>query len=500
VRAVIGRFFLPAMLLAALAAAVISAASGSARDPRPPGIAAGVSSDTLSAPLAPGFVGLSIEYDGLLRYTGTDPAAIDPVFERLVRNLSPGQAPELRIGGDSTDRSWWPVPGLARPGGVSYTLTPRWMAVTAALARDLGARLTLGLNWDAGNKQLTLAEAQALRTHIGASYIRALELGNEPELYGTFPWFHDHHGVAVRTRPRSYGPADYVTEFRNVAAAIPNLPLIGPATGGTIWVAYLPQFVKQLPHLPLVTIHHYATRGCMVTPASPHYHTISNLLSPAGTEGVAAFVAPYAHLSVPARLDEVNSVNCGGVSGISDTFASALWSVDTLFQLARTGISGVNFHTFPGARYAPFSFKRRDGTWRGVVHPVYYGMLMFTRAAPPGSQLLKGSGRLADGLDMWATRAPDHRVRVLLVNYAPWTSRKVVVRVSGASGAATVQRLRGPALTATHGVTLGGQSFGEQTATGTLSGHQVVEKLDAEDGFYSVRVPAASAALLTFPS
>jgi hypothetical protein len=173
--------------------------------------------------------------------------------------------------------------------------------------------------------------------------------------------------------------------------------------------------------------------------------------------------------------------------------------VDTLFQLARTGISGVNFHTFPGARYAPFSFKRRDGTWRGVVHPVYYGMLMFTRAAPPGSQLLKGSGRLADGLDMWATRAPDHRVRVLLVNYAPWTSRKVVVRVSGASGAATVQRLRGPALTATHGVTLGGQSFGEQTATGTLSGHQVVEKLDAEDGFYSVRVPAASAALLTFP-
>jgi len=40
-----------------------------------------------------------------------------------------GQAPVLRIGGDSTDTTWWPTPGLRPPPGVTYSLSPRWLAV-----------------------------------------------------------------------------------------------------------------------------------------------------------------------------------------------------------------------------------------------------------------------------------------------------------------------------------------------------------------------------------
>ncbi len=57
-----------------------------------------------------GFLGLSLEYSAVSAYAGRDPSAVDPVFEQLIRNLTPGQRPVLRIGGDTTDWSWYPVP------------------------------------------------------------------------------------------------------------------------------------------------------------------------------------------------------------------------------------------------------------------------------------------------------------------------------------------------------------------------------------------------------
>src|ERR1700678_3870135 len=80
-------------------------------------------------PIPAGFVGLSLEYRTVLSYAGTDPRAINPVFVRLVGNLNPHQAPVLRIGGDSTDWTWWPVPKLRRPPGITYNITPNWLAV-----------------------------------------------------------------------------------------------------------------------------------------------------------------------------------------------------------------------------------------------------------------------------------------------------------------------------------------------------------------------------------
>ncbi len=58
-----------------------------------------------------GFLGLSMEFQAVREYTGADPQAVDPVLVRLIRDLSPGQRPVLRIGGDSTDVSWVPAAG-----------------------------------------------------------------------------------------------------------------------------------------------------------------------------------------------------------------------------------------------------------------------------------------------------------------------------------------------------------------------------------------------------
>lgn len=113
---------------------------------------------------------------------------------------------------------------------------------------------------------------------------------------------------------------------------------------------------------------------------------------------------------------------------MSDTFASALWVLDTLFNMARVGVDGVNIHTFRKAVYQPFSFTHSRGGWRAHVEPMYYGMLMFARAAPTGSRLL-----------------PTY----------PASSQALM--------------LTAPALRSRTGVTIAGQSFADATTTAELT-------------------------------
>jgi hypothetical protein len=136
-----------------------------------------------------GFLGLSLEYPSLETYAGRNARALDPLFARIIRSLSPGQSPVIRIGADSTDHTWWPVPKVRRPPGVSYTLTDNWMASAKALADSAGAKLIPGINLGAGSPSIARTEARTLINGIGARSIAALELGNEPELYRSFGWY-----------------------------------------------------------------------------------------------------------------------------------------------------------------------------------------------------------------------------------------------------------------------------------------------------------------------
>ena len=76
-------------------------------------------------PVPAGFLGLSMEFKGLAAYAGSDPQAVDPVFENLIRDIAPHQHPSLRIGGDSTDWTWWPVAGARKPAGRAIQTSAR---------------------------------------------------------------------------------------------------------------------------------------------------------------------------------------------------------------------------------------------------------------------------------------------------------------------------------------------------------------------------------------
>ena len=451
-----------------------------------------------SRPIPPGFLGLSLEYFAIPAYAGTNPNAIDPVFVQLVRNLAGGNPPELRIGGDTTDQTWWPIPGMRTPAGVNNALTPAWIAITKALTTITGARLTLGINLEADSVKIARTEANELVDGIGAGSIEALELGNEPELYGTFAW-----GRSGKPgRPRDYDFAAFNRDFTRIAGALPHVPLAGPADGGLTWFPDVGPFLAEHRGVKLTTLHRYPLQVCYVHRNQPEYPTISNLLSPLSSQGLADSVAAAVRAShgrgIPVRIDEMNTIGCGSDRAVGESFASALWALDSLFEMARVGVDGVNIATFPGATFELFDFSQAAGQWQAVVEPEYYGLEMFAQAAPAGSRLLKVSPAPKDSLNAFATRAPDGTVRIVVINET--TTRRVVrVRVSAPFQTATLELLTAPSLRATSRVTLGGQSFGSSTTTGQLAGTQRTDAVPPTRGEYTVRVPPASAAMLTLP-
>jgi hypothetical protein len=447
-------------------------------------------------PIAPGFLGLSMEYTALLPYAGHN--GLDPVFLRLIRQLNPGQSPVLRIGGDSTDWSWVPMPGMVKPPGVTYSVRRRWLGALLGLVHALHAHVILGVNLEADSSAVAAAEARALIGAVGASPVQALELGNEPEVYGVLGWYPTAAGTPVTGRPASYDFASYAANFARIARALPDVPLAGPATGSAAWMRGLPTFLAGAPPVRVVTVHRYPLDRC-----SSLRPTISRLLSSASSAGLAQSVARAAAVAhahgARFRVDELNSVSCRGQKGVSNTFASALWVLDALFNMARVNVDGVNIHTLPASVYHPFVLVRTGSIWRWTVDPLYYGMLMFARAAPPGSHLLSISGSVAPQVRTWASRAPNGQTRVVFINQSRQASLYVSVRIPGARAAAGLTWLRAPSIAATGGVTLGGQSFGAVTRTGRLAGNQQRIDVASINDAYVVKLPPASGAMLTLP-
>ena len=459
-----------------------------------------------------GFVGVSFEYRAMHQYTGRDPLAIDPALLGLVQGLAPGQSPVIRVGGDSTDGSWWPIRGMVPQGGIYYRITQGWLRTTRALAADLNARLILGINLASGRVAIAAAEGRTLVSAIGRRYIQALEIGNEPDLYGVFPWYVDGRGHVYHARPRSYDLAQYTQQFREWAGALPHVGLAGPALSGPAWARNLWRFVAHAPRLSVVTYHRYPLRACLTNTADPGYPTIPNLLADRSSAGLASPLAPYVRTAhrhgAQFRVDELNTASCEGAAGVSDTFASALWALDTAFNLAAVGVDGINIHMLPGSNYELFTVSHAaDGSWQAFVHPEYYGLAMFAQAFPPGARLLpvSGVGGPGDPVKLWATLGADGTERVTLINQDPLAEHDIQLQVpgelsqtTGAAPSGQLESLQAPGLSATSGVTLGGQTFGAETQTGVLGAPQTTPVAPAGD-VYTVPLPPASAALLTIP-
>lgn len=468
-----------------------------------------VASTPISRPIPSDFLGMAFEFGSVPAWMGPDPARPNPVLVQLIRNLDLTGRPMIRIGGLSTDRSWWPVPGMAQPRGVTYTLGPGWARSVAGLARAVNARLVLGINLEADSPRLARTEADQFLATIGRRYVGALDIGNEPPLYDSLPWYriengklvpwYGNEGSKVFSRGPGWGPRAFVADYERILAVLPRVPIAGPDTQQPSWFAAYRHFLSPHSRVRMLVSHGYGLNACDTGRASAAYPSIPHLLSDYALHGLVAQLTPYIGLAhrnrAPFRIDEMGSVTCNGRRGVSNTMASALWAAAALFSVARDGVDGVNLHSYPGLPNALFDFNHSSGHWTAAVHPIYYGALLFARAAPAGSRLLRVTLRGPSSLHAWATAGPGRVRHMVVVNESRTGSASVVV--SGLTGGpARLQRLSAPNASATSGITLGGRTFGAVTSTGRL-GPPVRGAVATHHRAYRVRVPPASALVLT---
>ncbi|HWE33718.1 MAG TPA: hypothetical protein VG410_09545 [Solirubrobacteraceae bacterium] len=442
--------------------------------------------------IALGFTGVSIDYCNITQYADAGP---NPILDQLVLALAP-QGGVIRIGGDQLGQ------GCAGDADPLVNAPP----VIRSVLRQTQSRAILGVDFADGDPYLVPGEVSALidaldRRHP-SRWIEAFEIGNEPDLY-------QRYGVALpwqQTQPSFFQYLQAFTEWAGLIhryARDPDVGVAGPSLGrlGIPWIhgpfthdfrAFMSGPAEANP----ITFHEYALLWQVACP-NPGCPTIVNLLTNSASHGLAQQVAPYsAWLRDPqqVRVDEANSVTGGGVSGVSNTFSSALWMLDTLFEFAQAGVGGVNVHTFPSAQYALFSGPRPGG-W--LVYPEYYGMLAFARAAPFASQLLSVSRPpatdAAPPVKVWAVQTLAGSLHVVAIN-KDLVPRTIVLDGPGVPYAktATISVLRAPptppsptcpvplnvtGLCARSGVTLAGATFGaadaaggDHTSTGALGG------------------------------
>jgi hypothetical protein len=448
------------------------------------------------------FSGLSIEYNELTAYEQAG-----PLFDRVVALIRPADNSPilLRIGGKSADDTYWNTP--TAPGAPPWLteVGQAWLQQLGALARRDGFHVMLDLNLAVHAPQMAASFARAAVKALPAGALAGLAIGNEPDLYVHQPGLNEERASStLPTTPTNwiggYSPAvyrsDYLAYASALAAAVPGVRIAGPeiAAARPGWLQTLSGLGSLRPQV--ITIHRYAGSDCWPK-NSPYYPTTSEILSEPATAGLAAgLTGPLAFArasNVPLRVTEFNSVSCGGNDGVADSFATALWAPDALFEMIRAGVGGVNWHLRPYLLNAPFGLAGHQI----VPHPELYGMATFAQMVGPGAHLvnvrLSQSPNLA--LKAWATRSRTG-VRLLLINKGA-AAASVLLGTGYPGGTPTLSRLTAPSVTSTTGVTLGGQSIGTDAR---WHGTAITVPVTAAGGARRVRVPGYSAAMITFPA
>ena len=505
------RSALPAVLAACLAAAILSfppatrAAQSAADTVRqapassksPSAFQVTVGSLDAGPPIRAGFVGITTEYWDMFKEVGTNPSQPDVPFEQVLENLAPDGGFDLRIGGDTSDWTWWPVPGMARPPWARWTLTPTWMAVAQKLLEDLHAHLIAGINMEADNATVAATEVAAIQSGIGPTVPTTFELGNEPELYPKWPFYITKTKQTVFGRPANYSFPQITSEWDSLASYLGHVRLAGVGYSSFRALPYVRQFLLASPNLSLLTMHTYA-----LTPQNCQKGgelRESSLFDLNSLQNLAARVGAWAALGtahrVSLRVDEINAVTCGGLPDFSNTMGPALWALNILPLYAQTGITGVNFETRPNTAQNLIQPTATSTGWQVTVQPEYYGMLAFAQLTPPGSRILSITP-MPNGLFAWAVETPTHTVNIVVTNTTSH-ARRVAIQVAGVKGPANTETLTDSTgkLTATAGVTLGGQTISPQT--GQLTGTQARTQVAQRKGVYDITVRPASATILS---
>jgi hypothetical protein len=414
--------------------------------------------------LPAGFIGLSYPSAGLKsgRYAplGNLPA--------LLTNL--GQS-VLRFGGNSVDS----------PAYQGITATD--LSALAQLATKTGWKVLYSVNLAYFNAANVTTDVKNVVAKLGSS-LYGVACGNEPDDF------------AGRERPTSYTEQTYLTTdlpacYSVLRAAAPDTLFTGPNTFHTDWL--LPYATAEKGVVQNLQEHFYPMTNCHSGQNSP-VTLISTSTMLRETWMLRQVKAAASVAKVPFTIGETNSASCGGIVGIGNTYASALWASSWVLVGAEGGAHAMYFNGSLSS-CVTYTLFCQTGSTSNVytAQPVYYGLL-FAHLMSTGWTLPVTVPAKATGLAAFAVRTSPGNVRVMVQNETA-APASVALKVPGAAGQASTYSLTAPSLTATSGVRIQGATV---TAAGTFKpgapGH-----VTCKAGICNLTLPAYSAIILILP-
>lgn len=418
------------------------------------------------------FIGFSLEANSL---SGNDFAGSN--FADYLKELGPTGL--LRIGGNSADETFWTSTGQAAPSWSEGTITPASLTSLDSVIAGTGWKVILAVNLKQYSTSRAADEAKYAAQILGSS-LAGIEIGNEPNYYYT-------------------SDSTYFANFESyvaaIRAAVPGIGIFGSDAGHNqpAFVATFAQDEAAAPDITMETDHEYPLSDC-----DGATNTISDLLSTssdtAETAAADSVVAAGVLDKVPPVMDETNSITCGGQSGVSNVYASTLWSLDYSLLLAQQGVQGADFHgQISGC--GPYSPLCVNSSGALAAQPLFYGFLAVQQVGT-GSFLTvdnadsanvrayavqNGSG-LTVVLDNVQDPSSNGATNVTLSLPQSYTAAKSTVLTTSSSAG----------LSATSGITLGGQQISDTGAFPTPTYNTVA----ISGSTVTVPVAAGSATIL----
>ncbi|KAJ4988902.1 glycoside hydrolase family 79 protein [Stagonosporopsis vannaccii] len=342
-------------LAAALLAVPTSFAYPSGACPKAAKLAVPRTAASASIPHTNSFASFSFEPAFWVEFFGNASSPNHLTFAALDRIHEHGGHPIIRPGGITMDSMTFdpeggdPIRTTNPEGGVwRTTVGPNYYKSWDNFPKDTEFISTLNF----GNESLEIAKGLALASvQYQGDKVAYFELGNEPTNYKESRW------------NRSTGA--YVSEWkhytREIDAAV-NAARDTNLTSQRWWassattddsglevrpVALIPAGVNSADQVGIYSIHSYAFSTC--DPKRAALATIANILNHTElTRYCDEEIYPSAKTALDAgshwNIGEFNSVSCSGAPNVTDTFAQALWVIDSELIYATRNASTTHLH------------------------------------------------------------------------------------------------------------------------------------------------------------
>ncbi|UZJ57443.1 hypothetical protein CBS101457_006763 [Exobasidium rhododendri] len=344
---------------------------------------------SLSNTLTPSYIGLGIEPSNLFAYLGTTTSNV--LSSNLLSNLAnyTGVPPHIRVGGNTQDtmiykstyKGYYFATNKASTGlNDKYIFGPNYFQAINNLPAKTPVSLGLGLAYngnDAVNMSVTIAqEAVSALTNVD---LVALEVGNEPDLY-----------IENQFRNSSWSVSDYGGEWLERVEAIYTSVLKPANIGSAFFEAACTATTAAYPAYKienLVSTGLGSNDGIYLAGWNQHNYyyyvnvsdyslTLSDLLSISATSNQFTEWANQIKSAIvtgkPYYLREMGSVGPAGISGISNTFGNALWTLNFFLYAATVGADAVQMHVLQDSYGSPWQPITDVSNGNTFVRPSYY--------------------------------------------------------------------------------------------------------------------------------